>query len=408
MGGIGKTSIAVEFAFSRGVHFDAVFWVNAATHPKLEHSFAKIAVKLGLVDTWESSDHVILRELVKGWLENPQKPVIEENHPMIQVEAHWLLIFDGADQPEILHDYWPLPNTGSILTTRRDPLSKSINSFTTVGIDLPSFEDEESAAFLQRVCPDNDHGNVEIDTLSLAKMSGGNPLVLCRMARFISATKFTFSRFLSLCRADSVLLERLSRDDGGSTMFTAMEELDTRAMALLETCAVLGANNIEESIFTSSIPEKNILNGLLLSKSTYISARSAILRSPLVQHKSKTDEIYVHRSLQDWVWSQMSTKRKSVVLSAAIYLVFRAWEPTSFYQRHMDMTLEDRSQLVPHVIKFERLVQEMNINLSASRRNPFAAEASLRFRVSVIKPPRLETPATEGIEFAKLLVDAGW
>ncbi|KAL8755008.1 MAG: hypothetical protein Q9199_003938 [Rusavskia elegans] len=231
IGGIGKTSIAVQFAFSRGVHFDAVFWVNAATLSKLEHSFAEIAVKLGLVDTLEQSDHVILRELVKGWLENPQKPVIDDNHSMIQVEAHWLLVFDGADRPEILHDYWPLPNTGSILTTSRDPLSKSINSFTTAGIDVLAFEDEESAALLQRLCPDND-GHVESDTLSLAEMSGGNPLVIGRMAEFMRHHKLTFASYLSMCRADPGLLERLSGDVGASTLSTAIEELDTRAMAL--------------------------------------------------------------------------------------------------------------------------------------------------------------------------------
>ncbi|KAI4247111.1 MAG: hypothetical protein L6R42_009723 [Xanthoria sp. 1 TBL-2021] len=408
MGGIGKTSIAVEFAFSRGDHFDAVFWVNAATLPKLEHSFAEIAVKLGLVDTWESSDHVILRELVKGWLENPQKPVIDDNHAMIQVEAHWLLIFDGADQPEILHDYWPLPSTGSILTTSRDPLSKSIKRYTAVGIDLLSLEDEESAALLWRLCPEND-GHIRADAiLSLARMSGGIPLMICRMAGFIRHHKLTFAYYLSRCRINPGLLDRLSDGVGASTWSTVMEELEPKPRALLEICAVLGANKIEERIFTSSIPDKDILSGLLLSKSTYISARSTVLRTSLIQHNSNSDEIYVHPIIQGLVWSKISLNRKSVVLSATILLIFRTWEPTSIYQRHMDLTPEDRSQLVPHVIQLERLVQGMNVNLGAPRRIPVAAESGLRSTSPFIKPPGPETPATEGIEFAKLMVDAIW
>jgi MoxR-like ATPase len=36
MGGIGKTSIAMEFAFTYGDRFDAVFWIRADETAKLE------------------------------------------------------------------------------------------------------------------------------------------------------------------------------------------------------------------------------------------------------------------------------------------------------------------------------------------------------------------------------------
>lgn len=357
MGGIGKTSIAVEFAFSRRVHFDAVFWVNAATLPKLEHSFAEIAVKLGLVETWESSDHVILRELVKDWLENPQKPVIEDNHSMIHVEAHWLLIFDGADQPEILHDYWPLPNTGSILTTSRDPLSKSINSFTTAGIDLLSFEDEESAAFLQRLCPEDD-GHVEIDAFnSLARMSGGIPLMICRMASFIRHHKLTFANYLSMCRADPGLLDGLFDDVGASVWTTAIEGTEPRPRALLEICAVLDARHIEERLFTSSIPNKDVLSGLLRSKSTYLSARAVLLQQSLVEYSSIRESLCIHRVIQNSVWSHVGAEHESAVLSAAIHLLYHTLQ---------NLTHHNNLKIVRHAIRLGGLVGKTDRDLDRS------------------------------------------
>ena len=36
LGGLGKTSIAIEFAFSRRRKFDAVFWIRADAIAKLE------------------------------------------------------------------------------------------------------------------------------------------------------------------------------------------------------------------------------------------------------------------------------------------------------------------------------------------------------------------------------------
>lgn len=37
IGGIGKTSIAIEYVFSRKEKFDAIFWIRSDETSKLEH-----------------------------------------------------------------------------------------------------------------------------------------------------------------------------------------------------------------------------------------------------------------------------------------------------------------------------------------------------------------------------------
>ena len=92
--------------------------------------FALIASELELHDPSERVDTVISRELAMGWLTNPQKVMDAQSDLVSQSDARWLLIYDNADNPESLRDYWPVFGTGSILVTSRDPLVKTSPSIS--------------------------------------------------------------------------------------------------------------------------------------------------------------------------------------------------------------------------------------------------------------------------------------
>jgi hypothetical protein len=138
-GGIGKTEIAREFSRRHKASFDAVFWVVADEIAKLDHHYQQISLALGLEDPFQCKSQVVSREIVKGWLSNPRKYLsgpdesVQPGHA--DSEATWLLIFDNADDPMILADYWP-QGSGSILITSRDPLAKSMFTRTSLGLDL--------------------------------------------------------------------------------------------------------------------------------------------------------------------------------------------------------------------------------------------------------------------------------
>jgi len=74
IGGIGKTEIALEFAYKYKDHWDAgVFWVTADTtqETELERTFCDIGRTLGIVDASENDERQVAR--VKYWLENKSK-----------------------------------------------------------------------------------------------------------------------------------------------------------------------------------------------------------------------------------------------------------------------------------------------------------------------------------------------
>ena len=132
VGGVGKTSIAVEFCYARRHKFDAIFWIHAAEPGRLASDFAHIAEQLGLRD--ESSgitDHVIARNLVLQWLGNPveHRDSTPSTTDASLGAARWLLAFDNARSLNDLKEYWPVDGSGSVLVTSRNPLAKTQSYF---------------------------------------------------------------------------------------------------------------------------------------------------------------------------------------------------------------------------------------------------------------------------------------
>jgi hypothetical protein len=56
LGGMDKTQIALEFAYSRRTDFDAIFWVQASDKTSITECFGNIATSLGLAAASEVSD----------------------------------------------------------------------------------------------------------------------------------------------------------------------------------------------------------------------------------------------------------------------------------------------------------------------------------------------------------------
>ena len=107
LGGIGKTQIAVEYAYrSRDLgRYTHTLWVNAASEETLITSFTALAELLPEFPAKDETDQRKLATEIKRWLE--------------QCEQHWLLIFDNADDILIIQEYLPQWGNGSILITTR-------------------------------------------------------------------------------------------------------------------------------------------------------------------------------------------------------------------------------------------------------------------------------------------------
>ena len=103
LGGIGKTQIAVEYAYRYRDNYQAIFWITASTREAFGTDFAMLAALLGLPEQYEQDQDIVVR-VVKRWL---------------TTHTHWLLILDNVDNLEMVVDFLPVHSTGDVLITTR-------------------------------------------------------------------------------------------------------------------------------------------------------------------------------------------------------------------------------------------------------------------------------------------------
>ena len=107
LGGIGKTQIALEYAYRHRISYQAVFWVRAALAETTLADMVAIATLLRLPEKDEPDQSRTLFA-VKQWL---------------ATHDEWLLIFDNADHPDQVRELLPAAGHGHlILTTRAQAL----------------------------------------------------------------------------------------------------------------------------------------------------------------------------------------------------------------------------------------------------------------------------------------------
>ncbi|KAF2009119.1 tetratricopeptide repeat domain-containing protein [Aaosphaeria arxii CBS 175.79] len=333
-GGIGKTEIAREFARRHKASFDAVFWVVADEIAKLDHHYQQISLALGLEDSSECKSQVVSREIVKGWLSNPRKH-LSGSDELVQLgearsEATWLLIFDNADDPMILADYWP-QGSGSILITSRDPLAKSMFTKRSSGLDLGPLTQQESLSLFNHLTtvsnePEDDTARQISDAL------GGVPLAISQMAGIIRRQDLTLSEFLELY-ADHKEHASLYETKFDTNLVTyrhslstvwAFEKLKPQARELLELISFFDPDFIGEDMLMEASVEL-LSEGAQFKKSTYIEARTDLLQSSLVQRDKQKQQLSVHRIVQDAILAIMDVKKKHFMFDRIVRVLWANW-----------------------------------------------------------------------------------
>jgi tetratricopeptide (TPR) repeat protein len=132
VGGIGKTSVAVEFAYRYGRYFQGgVFWLNCADPAVIPAEIAACAVTLGLpVGGLPLSEQVAA--VTRAWQD-----------PMPR-----LVIFDNCEDPTVLDQWKPTVGGCRVLVTARRAAWRD-----AACVPLATLARDTSVALLQRLCP---------------------------------------------------------------------------------------------------------------------------------------------------------------------------------------------------------------------------------------------------------------
>ncbi|KAL8741432.1 MAG: hypothetical protein Q9190_005965 [Brigantiaea leucoxantha] len=330
MGGIGKTDLAAEYAYSRRHRYGAIFWLEAAGVSQLASDFGRISVQLGLESPNEAKDLEASIEIAKAWLTKPRSTEDGENDS-------WLLIFDNADNLDIITNYIPHNGSGSILVTSRDPFAKEQYSSNGTGIDLEPLPMNESATLLRKlvtrseVAKNADEQDASID---LAKQLDGLPLAMTQIAGFIRRRRLLIREFANLYATDARYAEmhhvsNLVQDHRyGHTLATAynFRDLKTPAWRLLQLLAFMNADRIREDIFFNH-ELANDQDSTSWTASTFENARYELLASSIIKRNIDKKELWIHRVIQTEVRTSIDTDHLYQNFRDVVTLLAQLWPP---------------------------------------------------------------------------------
>jgi tetratricopeptide (TPR) repeat protein len=180
--GAGKTQLAATYARDRlAVGWRLVAWVNARDSDRLLAGMAAVAEAAGLPNGGSRQGTADTGQAVRTWLEADG--------------GRCLLVFDDAEDPELVRPFVPAAGAARILiTAAREPAAEL---GTSVPVDV--FSAEEALAFLDGRTGLAD----EAGAAAVAAEVGYLPLALDQAAGLIAGQQLEYAAYLAKLRARS-------------------------------------------------------------------------------------------------------------------------------------------------------------------------------------------------------------
>jgi tetratricopeptide (TPR) repeat protein len=297
LGGIGKTQIALAYAYRHLQDYQAILWSRAETTEALISGFVSFAELLQLPQK-DEKDQLIVVEAVKTWLKTYDQ---------------WLLILDNADELATVRDFLPPVGRGHILlTTRAASTGRLANR-----LEVEILDPDVGALFVLRrarmLALDASLDQAASHDVALAQElvqeMGGLPLALDQAGAYIEETQCHLSDYLKLYRQYRATL---LKERGGlvsdhpepvtttwSLSFEKIEQDHPGAADLLRVCAFLQANAIPEEILLEGAQHLGQeIQHLSANPLVFDKALKALLSYSLIQRNPTAHLLSVHRLVQ--------------------------------------------------------------------------------------------------------------
>jgi tetratricopeptide (TPR) repeat protein len=212
LGGVGKTQIALEFAFqiqklSPGC---SVFWVRASDTTSFESAYRQIGQQLKIPEIDDEKADV--KKLVKARLSS-------------ESSGKWIMILDNADDFELLYnridesteshalyEYLPFSHLGAILFTTRDREAATRYAGPNT-IVIEEMDDVESRELLKTGLQNKRLVEDEDSTGKLLKLLVNLPLAIMQAVAYLNAKGVTIAEYLRIYEESSDnVIKLLSKD----------------------------------------------------------------------------------------------------------------------------------------------------------------------------------------------------
>jgi tetratricopeptide (TPR) repeat protein len=297
LGGVGKTQLALEYAYRYYQDYEAVLWTRADTQEALISGFVTFAALLQLPEQ-EERDQLKIVQAVKDWLTS---------------HKGWLLMLDNADDLTLVRDFLPPAGRGhTVLTTRAASMGGLAHP-----IEVDALDSEPGALLVlrltYRLAPDATLEQAEASertiALSISQELGGLPLALDQAGAYIEETQCSLADYLQLyvtqraellkARGGLVLDHPEPVATTWSLSFAQVEMRSAVAADLLRVCAFLHPDAIPEEIITEGAAQLGSnVQAVAESPLAFNQAIGVLLSYSLLKRQPEQHLLSMHRLVQ--------------------------------------------------------------------------------------------------------------
>src|SRR5262245_3935558 len=271
MGGVGKTSLAVEYAHRFRGLYAGVCWCPSETRTGVLSALASLAVTLGAASAEEAD------------VEKAAKAALRR---LAEQRATWLLVYDNVPAPDHVADLLPSAGARVLITSRLSDWSELAEE---VALDV--FALEEAVALLR-----SRSGRGYNGAQTLAEALGCLPLALDHAVAYCKRTQMRFADYATNAWG---LIDAAPRGVGYPGSVAA-----TFNFAITEAVAQCQAAEALMAYLAPCAPERipmTLIEGTLEDETARIQALAALAEVSLVKHdpfEDGTPAVTVHRLVQ--------------------------------------------------------------------------------------------------------------
>ena len=399
LGGCGKTSLAVEFAWRHKNRFPGgLFWINGESDENINKSVAEILSLRNIpTSTNDSIDDTLNKFLT--WLSKKDLP--------------WLLVMDNVDElqdpmcpasvKKICKGPWQrtvksVKNGHILITTRQN--AKDAKAFLRYSADdfleLSCFSVEDGALFLMKRTGLQGE-SLDPDATCLTKELGALPLALEQAAAYITTSPIplSFTEYLEKYQAVKMRLlkqqpatalsieaqHRLSVHTTWELNFEFVKEQSPAAAMLMRISAFLDSENVPIDIINPGLPEidQEELRECARSKIDIAFILKVLSSYSLYSVDQRSKVFGVHKLVQEVVRASLTPSQRVETLVAATRVVHLALvktdatyikkRKTSQLETDLSLKEEGRKILIALLFNFQKLMNHMKDEINLSKGN---------------------------------------
>jgi hypothetical protein len=324
LGGIGKSSLALEFVHRNAQDYKFVFWFNASERSHLDIGFRSLAVRIfgaGRIEGLKPND---IREMVLGLLEKGEN-------------QDWLIVYDDVSDERLLEEYRPKLGRHVLITSRREDLWDRDKI-----IRMNVFERSESIGFLG-IFPERFFDEISEDCKfdfgdewkdELAELLGDFPLALTQARAYVERMKgkVSYKRYVEIFKTDHLKQwrrERIPKDYNmrvARTWLISMKQIECEEKkrglsgGLLRFISFLDSTNVPLFLLESFVRKENpdIDNGDFLEILEILESFCMI--------ESYKEFVNVHKLVQQVIRDKIEGKKSKVFMEKIVDIVFEEWD----------------------------------------------------------------------------------